>query len=69
MMNLTGLSLIIYFLVHMGILRCLTCIGIICTRVLAHMVLSIGDILRNGIQHHAPPDDPFLSSFIVLFLN
>ncbi len=56
-----------YFLVHMGIPRWLTCISIICTNVLAHMVLSIGDMRRNGIQHHAPPDDHFLSSFIVLF--
>ncbi len=54
-------------LVHMGIPRWLTCINIICTKVLAHMVLSIGDMRRNGIQHHAPPDDPLLSSFIVLF--
>ncbi len=33
-----------YFLVHTGIPRWLTCISIICTRVLAHMVLSIGDM-------------------------
>ncbi len=44
-----------------------TCISIICTRVLSHMVLSIGDMRQNGIQHHAPPDDPFLLSVIVLF--
>ncbi len=52
-----------YFLVHMEKPRWLTCISIICTKVLEH----IGDMRRNGIQHHASPDHPFLSSFIVLF--
>ncbi len=56
-----------YFIVNMGIPRWLTCINIICTKVLVHMVLSIGDMHRNAIQHHALPDDPFLSSFIVLY--
>ncbi len=28
------------------------------TWVLAHMMLSIGKMFRNGIQHHAPTDDP-----------
>ncbi len=55
-----------YFLLLTGTPRWLTCISNICTRVLAHMVLSIGDMRRNGIQRHAPRDDPFLSSFIVL---
>ncbi len=48
-------------------LPCPPHISIICTRVLAHIVLSTGNMRRNGIQHHPPPDYPFLSSFIVLF--
>ncbi len=32
----------------------------------AHMMLYIGEMRRNGIQHHAPPDDP--DSLISLLL-
>ncbi len=24
------------------------------------MMLPIGDMRQNGIQHHAPPDDPYI---------
>ncbi len=27
------------------------------------MMLSIGDMHRNGMQHHAPPDDPYIYLF------
>ncbi len=28
--------------------------------VLTHMMLSIGEMCRNGIQHHVPPDNPYI---------
>ncbi len=33
-----------------------------------HMVLSIGDMHQNGIQHHAPPDDPYIYPVKLVFL-
>ncbi len=36
------------------------------TWVLVHMMLSKGEMRRNGIKHYAPPDDP--DSFISLLL-
>ncbi len=40
------------------------------TWVPAHMMLSIGEMRRNGIQHHAPPDDPYslISLLLILLL-
>ncbi len=32
-----------------------------------HMMLSIGEMCRNGIQHHAPSDDPDSLSDYCLF--
>ncbi len=33
-------------------------------------VVLIGEMHRNGIQHHAPPDDPdsFISLLLIFFL-
>ncbi len=38
------------------------------TWVLAHMMLSIQEMRRNGIQHHAPPDDPYSLISLLLIL-
>ncbi len=35
----------------------------------AHMMLSIGEMCRNGIQHHAPPDDPYALISLQLILS
>ncbi len=37
------------------------------TWMLAHMMLSIGEMHRNGIQHYAPSDDPYFWSVYYLF--
>ncbi len=36
------------------------------TQMPVHMMLSIGEMHQNGIQHHAPPDHP--GSFILFTL-
>ncbi len=38
------------------------------TWVPAHMMLSIREMRRNGIQHHAPPDDPYSLISLLLIL-
>ncbi len=40
----------------------LTILKFIYTEVLQNMMLSIGDMRRNGIQQHAPPHDPYVYS-------
>ncbi len=39
------------------------------TWVPAHMMLSIGEMRRNGIQHHAPSDDPDSLISLLLILD
>ncbi len=50
----------------MGVPWCVHCMTY--SWVPVHMMLSFGEMCQNGIQHHAPPNDPdsFISLLVIL---